>query len=175
MTPEFEQRARRVRLVIFDVDGVLTDGRLYFGADGEVLKAFDVRDGLGIKMLANQGLEVAIISGRRSAIVARRAAELGIRHLRQGVEDKGAAFEQLLAELGLAPEQAAHIGDDLIDLPVIRRAGLAIVPADADPFVAGHAHWCTRARGGRGAVREAAEAILEAQGRLAAERTRHLG
>lgn len=167
-------RASRIRLVIFDVDGVLTDGRLYFGNDGNETKAFHVRDGHGIRMLMNQGIETAVISGRQAVSVTRRMADLGVSHVQQGVHDKGQAFEELRARLDLPAEAVAFVGDDVIDLPVMTRVGFAVAVADADPFVVRHAHWQTRTAGGRGAVREVAEFILAAQGRLDAERARHL-
>ena len=167
-------KAARIQLVIFDVDGVLTDGRLYLGNDGNEYKAFHIRDGHGIKMLLEAGLEVAVISGRRAASVERRMADLGIRHAWLGVQDKRAAFDSLLTQLGLTAEQAAFVGDDLIDLPVMTRVGLAIAVRDADPFVQRHAHWQTPSRGGRGAAREVCELLLEARGQLAALRDRYL-
>ena len=167
-------KASRIQLVIFDVDGVLTDGRLYLGNDGNEYKAFHIRDGHGIKMLLDAGVEVAIISGRRAASVERRMADLGIRHACLGVQDKRAAFDSLLAQLGLTAEQAAFVGDDLIDLPVMTRVGLAIAVRDADPFVKRHAHWQTPSRGGRGAARDVCELLLEARGQLAALRDRYL-
>ena len=167
-------KAAQIQLVIFDVDGVLTDGRLYLGNDGNEYKAFHIRDGHGIKMLLEAGVEVAIISGRRAASVERRMADLGIRHAWLGVQDKRAAFDSLLTQLGLTAEQAAFVGDDLIDLPVMTRVGLAIAVRDADPFVQRHAHWQTPSRGGRGAAREVCELLLEARGQLAALRDRYL-
>ena len=167
-------KATLIQLVIFDVDGVLTDGRLYLGNDGNEFKAFHIRDGQGIKMLLDVGVEVAIISGRHSASVERRMSDLGIRHAYLGVQDKLAAFDDLRARLGLAPEQIAYIGDDLIDLPVMTRVGLAIAVRDADPFVRRHAHWRTPHRGGRGAARDVCELVLEARGQLAALRDRYL-
>ncbi len=167
-------KAARIQLVIFDVDGVLTDGRLYLGNDGNEYKAFHIRDGHGIKMLLEAGVEVAIISGRHAASVERRMVDLGIHHAYLGVQDKRAVFDSLLVRLGLTAEQAAYVGDDLIDLPVMSRAGLAIAVQDADSFVKQHAHWQTPSRGGRGAVREVCELVLEARGQLAALRDRHL-
>lgn len=167
-------KAARVRLAIFDVDGVLTDGRLYFGNDGNELKAFHIRDGHGIKMLLDAGVEVAVISGRRAASVERRLADLGVRHAHLGVEDKRSVFDASLERLGLTADQAAYVGDDLIDLPVMARVGLAIAVRDADAFVRQHAHWRTPSRGGCGAVREVCELLLEARGQLAAARERYL-
>jgi len=167
-------KAARIQLVIFDVDGVLTDGRLYLGNDGNEYKAFHIRDGHGIKMLLEAGVEVAIISGRRAASVERRMADLGIRHAYLGIQDKRAAFDNLLVRLGLTADQVAFVGDDLIDLPAMSRVGLAIAVRDADPFVKQHAHWQTPSRGGRGAAREVCELLLEARGQLAALRDRYL-
>lgn len=160
------QRAKAVRLAIFDVDGVLTDGRLYFLADGSEFKTFNTLDGHGIKMLIASGVQTAIISGRSSPVVERRAANLGIQHLIQGREDKLAVLEQLLGELGLGYEEVAYLGDDLPDLPVIRRVGLGMAVASADAFVRQHAHGITSAAGGAGAAREFCELIMRAQGTL---------
>lgn len=171
---EILERAARVRLVVFDVDGVLTDGRLYFGNDGNEYKTFHIRDGHGIKMLQANGVEIAIISGRRAMSTERRMADLGVDHVYLGVQDKLAAFQALLDDLGLAAGQVAYVGDDLVDLAVMRRVGLAVAVADADPFVARYAHWQTPSRGGRGAAREVCELLLKAQGRLDDERTRYL-
>ena len=162
MTPE--QRAARLRLVALDVDGVLTDGRLYYGPQGEALKVFDVRDGHGIKMLLNHGVEVAILSARSSDIVGTRARELGIARVLQGRGDKAAAWSELLRDAGVAAEQAGFIGDDLPDLPVLVRAGFAATVADARDEVKGVAHWVAAQAGGRGAVRAFAEFILRAKG-----------
>lgn len=166
MNNELLQRARGIRLAIFDVDGVLTDGRLYFLADGSEFKTFNTLDGHGIKMLINSGVHTAIISGRTTPVVERRARNLGIQHLYQGREDKLAVLDELLAELGLDYEQVAYLGDDLPDLPVIRRVGLGMAVASADSFVRRHAHGVTLARGGEGAAREFCELILQAQGNL---------
>ncbi len=160
------QRAKAVRLAIFDVDGVLTDGRLYFLADGSEFKTFNTLDGHGIKMLIASGVQTAIISGRSSPVVERRAANLGIQHLIQGREDKLVVLEQLLGELGLGYEEVAYLGDDLPDLPVIRRVGLGMAVASADAFVRQHAHGITSAVGGAGAAREFCELIMRAQGTL---------
>ncbi len=170
-----EQRATAVRLLVLDVDGVLTDGRLYFGADGEALKAFDVRDGHGVKLLREAGIEVAILSARRSPIVERRARELGIAQVIQGAADKGVAFAGLMHALQLTPAQCGYIGDDWPDLPALAQAGLAATVADAAPEVRQVAHWISGAPGGRGAVRELAEFILRAQGRFDELLRRHGG
>ena len=167
-------KAAQIQLIIFDVDGVLTDGRLYLGNDGNEFKAFHIRDGHGIKMLLEGGVEVAIISGRHAASVERRMNDLGVRYAYLGVNDKLTAFHSLLARLGLTAEQVAYVGDDLIDLPVMTQVGLAIAVQDADPFVKQHAHWQTPSPGGRGAARDVCELILEARGQLADLRSRYL-
>lgn len=164
---ELRERAARIRLACFDVDGTLTDGRLYFDAEGRELKAFHVHDGQGLVLLRRAGVHVALVTARHSAMVERRAAELGIEaHL--GVADKRACVEALCARLGLTPEQVAFMGDDLPDLSALRYAGLAVAPADAHPWVAARVHWSTRARGGEGAVRELCDLLLLAQGQVAA-------
>jgi 3-deoxy-D-manno-octulosonate 8-phosphate phosphatase (KDO 8-P phosphatase) len=145
------------------VDGVLTDGRLYLSPTGEELKVFHVRDGSGLVAVQRAGITVAIISGRDSAAVSRRAAELGIRHVRQGVVDKGAELDRLLTELGVEPVETACVGDDTPDLPMLRRVGLAVGVADAHPALLEAAHWITRAPGGRGAVREVCDLLLSAR------------
>jgi 3-deoxy-D-manno-octulosonate 8-phosphate phosphatase (KDO 8-P phosphatase) len=166
LTVDVTERARAVRLLVLDVDGVLTDGTLYFGDAGEVLKAFNIRDGHGLKMLAQAGVPAAIITGRSAPAVAARARNLGIDLVQQGVEDKAAALAALTAQTGVAPEHCAAIGDDVLDLPVLRRVRLAATVPDAPAVVREHAHYVTRAGGGRGAVRELCELILAAQGRL---------
>ncbi|PAV47689.1 phenylphosphate carboxylase subunit delta [Pseudomonas sp. HAR-UPW-AIA-41] len=174
MSNELLQRARAVKLAIFDVDGVLTDGRLYFLPDGSEFKTFNTLDGHGIKMLIASGVQTAIISGRKTPVVERRAQNLGIQHLFQGREDKLVVLDGLLAELGLNYEQVAYLGDDLPDLPVIRRVGLGMAVASADGFVRQHAHGVTQARGGEGAAREFCELILRAQGNLDAAQAAYL-
>lgn len=169
------RRAAAVRLLVLDVDGVLTDGRLYFGTDGEALKVFDVRDGHGVKLLREAGIEVAILSARRSPIVERRARELGITQVIQGATDKGASFAELVAGLRLAPDQCAYVGDDWPDLGALARAGFAATVADAAPEVRRIAHWVSAAAGGHGAVRELAEFILRAQGKFESLLRRHHG
>ncbi len=166
---DVQQRAAQVRLVVFDVDGVLTDGRLYYTDDGLELKAFHSRDGHGMKLLMNSGVELAIITARTSPTVSRRMESLGIRHVYQGRLEKLPAFEELIQELGLTPEQAAYVGDDIVDLPVMTRVGLAVAVADAHPLVKRHAHWQTAHPGGRGAARDVCELIMEAQGTLEAQ------
>jgi len=145
------------------VDGVLTDGKLYFLADGSEFKTFNTLDGHGIKMLISSGVRTAIISGRSTPVVERRARNLGIQHLYQGREDKLVVLDELLGELGLDYSQVAYLGDDLPDLPVIRRVGLGMAVASADAFVRQHAHGVTVAKGGEGAAREFCELIMRAQ------------
>jgi len=167
-------RAARVRLMIFDVDGVLTDGTLYYSERGEELKAFNIRDGQGMKMLAGTGVRLAIISGRRSPALAQRAANLGIDLLYEGIEDKLTAFGELTARAGLAPDACGFIGDDLIDLPVLARCGFAASVADGAPEVVARVHYVTRAAGGRGAAREVCELVMRAQGTLSGATSRYL-
>ena len=157
------EAADRIKLLVLDVDGVLTDGRLWFGAEGEALKVFHVRDGAGIKALQAAGITVAIISGRASAAVARRATELGIRHVRQGADDKAAALGELLRETGVAASLTACMGDDTPDLAVMALVALPIAVADAHPSVLAAAHHVTRLGGGRGAVREICDLLIEAR------------
>ena len=168
------ERARGVQLMSFDVDGVMTDGTLYFLESGEEMKAFNVLDGHGIKMLQEAGIRTAIFTGRRSQSVERRAKSLGIEFLHQGVEDKLGAFDSLIAALGLSHADCGHIGDDLVDLPLLRRAGFAASVPGAPAIVRSHVHYITRAAGGRGAVREVCELILQAQGKLDAALERYL-
>ena len=161
------ERARRIRVAAFDVDGVLTDGALFFADSGEELKAFSVHDGHGLRMLKDGGIAVAIISSRSSRLVEARARNLGIEHLFQGATDKLAAFEELLRRCAVSAESCAYAGDDTVDLPVMRRCGLAFSVPSAAPVVRHQAHYVTRAGGGRGAVREICEIILHAQDSLA--------
>ena len=162
------QKARAIRLLALDCDGVLTDGRLYYGNGGEELKAFHILDGHGIKLLRASGVEVAIITGRSSELVRRRAKELGVTALLQGREDKLVALDELLAERGLARDAVAYSGDDLPDLPAIRAVGLGIAPANAHDVVRDHADWVTTRRGGEGAVREITDFLMQAQDTLEA-------
>ena len=163
------ERIKPLRLVTFDVDGVLTDGGLYLSDSGEEFKRFNSLDGHGLKMLKNSGIELAIITGRTSKCVELRARNLGITRLYQGVEDKLAAMQSLLADLKLAPEQAAFMGDDVVDLPVMRRVGLALSVPAAPQIVRDHAHYVSQRNAGHGAVREVCELILGAQGNLDAQ------
>jgi 3-deoxy-D-manno-octulosonate 8-phosphate phosphatase (KDO 8-P phosphatase) len=166
-------RARAVRLALFDVDGVLTDGRLYYGPDGEAMKVFGILDGHGLRMLAQSGVATGLLSGRRSEAAATRARELGMRHVILGAEDKLAHFERLRAELGLEASQCAFVGDDLPDAPVLARCGLAVAVSNAVPEVKAICHLVTQAGGGSGAVREFCEFVMRAQGTLDAAAGRH--
>jgi len=161
-------RAKRIRVAVFDVDGVLTDGALYYTDAGEEMKAFNVHDGHGMRMLKDSGVALAIITSRNSRGVEARARNLGIELLFQGAADKLVAFNELLGRCGADAEACAYVGDDVVDLPVLKRCGLAVSVPDAPPLVRRQAHYVTRARGGRGAVREVCEVILHAQGSLAA-------
>lgn len=165
---EIYTRARNLRIAVFDVDGVLTDGTLYYLPTGEELKAFNVLDGHGMKMLQESGVKLAIISSRSSRCVEERARNLGIDLLYQGVGDKGAAFDTLLAHCGLTADTCSFIGDDVLDIPVMRRCGFAASVPDAPAMVRRQAHYVTRARGGHGAARELCELIMQAQGTLSA-------
>ena len=160
------ERAKRVRLVIFDVDGVLTDGSLFLGDDGQEYKAFHSRDGHGMTMLRQSGVTLAIITGRRSEVVRIRMESLGIAHVYQGYRDKLPAYRDIKETLGLEDAAVAYVGDDVVDLPVMRQVGLAIAVDDAHPLVVEHCHWQTGAPGGRGAGREVCEFIMRAQGTL---------
>lgn len=162
------KRAARIRLMIFDVDGILTDGSLHYGPDGELIKTFNVLDGHGIKLLQQAGVATAIISARQSALVAKRAADLGIKHLFQGVHDKRAAFEQLLAQTGIAAEETGFVGDDVIDLPILLRVGFAASVPNGHAEVRSRVHYVTQAGGGRGAARELCDFVLRAQGKYEA-------
>jgi 3-deoxy-D-manno-octulosonate 8-phosphate phosphatase (KDO 8-P phosphatase) len=157
-------RARDIKLLALDVDGVLSDGRVIYASDGSELKAFNIKDGLGIKLLQRAGITVAIITGRRSAVVGRRAAELGITHLLEGREDKLCALRELSVSLGLGLAECAYMGDDLPDLSAVRAAGLGLTVADAAAEVRAAADWCSDATGGAGAVREACEWLLRQRG-----------
>jgi 3-deoxy-D-manno-octulosonate 8-phosphate phosphatase (KDO 8-P phosphatase) len=170
----FTKRAQPIKLVIFDVDGVMTDGSLYLSDDGQEAKAFNSLDGHGMKMLMRTGVELAIITGRTSKLVQVRANNLGITRLFQGVEDKLIAYRQLLAETQLQPAATAYMGDDVVDLPVMRRCGLALTVPDAPTLVQQHAHYVTKLGGGRGAVREACEAIMRAQQTFEAQMAQYL-
>ena len=157
------ERLSAVEVMIFDVDGVMTDGRLHYGPDGDTLKVFHVQDGQGVKSLQAAGIVVAVISGRSSAAVTRRCADLGIEHVALGVEDKLASFDALRERLGKAADVCGYMGDDLIDLPVMRRVGFAATVPNAAEGVAEFAHWVSRREGGAGAVREVCDLVLSAR------------
>lgn len=160
------RKAKPIKLVAFDIDGIMTDGRLYFTSLGDEIKAFNVKDGLGLNLLRKSGVEVAIITGRTSELVNRRARDLKIDKLIQGREDKKIALLELMEQENLTAEQIAYMGDDLPDLPAIRHAGLGVTVADALPIVKQHADLITEANGGDGAVREFCDWLLQAQGNL---------
>jgi 3-deoxy-D-manno-octulosonate 8-phosphate phosphatase (KDO 8-P phosphatase) len=165
MTPlEHMQRAARVKLMIFDVDGVLTDGSLTYNAEGEITKTFFVLDGLGIQLIQKTGVQTAIISARQSPIVNTRARDLGINHVYQGIHDKRVAFAKLLEHTGMTVEQCGYIGDDVIDLPLLTKVGFAVTVPTGHPEVQHRAHYVTKAPGGRGAVREVCDLVMRAQG-----------
>jgi len=164
---DIHTKASGIRLVIFDVDGVLTDGGLFIGDDGQEYKQFNSKDGHGMVMLQNSGVGIAIITGRTSEVVRIRMASLGIQHVYQGKREKLPAYEELKASTGLDDTQIAYVGDDVVDLPVMVRVGLAITVQDAHPLTKQHAHWVTSSGGGRGAAREVCELIMDAQGSLA--------
>lgn len=159
-------RAARIRLIAFDVDGIMSDGKLYFSANGDELKGFNILDGLGLKQLMAAGITVAVITGRRSPLTEKRMSDLGIQHLMQGREDKKVALQELVRTMAVTPEQIAYMGDDLPDLPALRFAGLGITVPNGYWLVRQHADYCTQAAGGCGAVREACDLILTAQGKL---------
>lgn len=163
---ELRALAARVQLLVLDADGVLTDGRLYYGDDGEVVKAFHARDGLGLRLLRNEGVQLAVISGRAAPALERRVRDLRVHHVLLGRDDKRAALDECLLAAGVLAEEAAFVGDDVLDLPGMRAVGLSIAVADAHARVRCEAHWVTAAGGGRGAVREVADALLAARGRL---------
>lgn len=155
---------REIRLLLLDVDGVMTDGRIIYDNQGNELKAFDVKDGHGLKLLQRAGIQVGIITGRQSQVVVRRAEELGISLVYQGAKDKRVPFAEILDRLGLQPEQVAYAGDDLVDLPILRRVGFAATVADAVDEIKPHVDLITRRRGGRGAVREICDYLLREAG-----------
>lgn len=164
LNPQQLSVVKQLKLLILDVDGVLTDGRLFFDDSGREYKCFHARDGHGIKLLRQTGVEVAVISGRKSNSVTLRMQALGVEHVYQGHENKRAAFAEILQILELAPDQVAYIGDDILDLPVMRQVGFAVAVQDANFAVKHHAHWQTQAPGGLGAVREVCDLIMQAQG-----------
>ncbi len=161
---ELYARAKKIRLLILDVDGVMTDGKIVLDGDGGEIKSFNVRDGHGIKMAQAAGLTVAIITGRESRVVERRAAELGIREVHQRSRDKLATYDDLKARLGVGDGEAAYVGDDIVDIPVMLRVGLSFAVADSEDYVKDIAHAVTRRGGGAGAVREVIDLLLKARG-----------
>ncbi len=158
--------AKNIKLVIFDIDGVLTTGALYFDNNGDEYKAFNSKDGHGIRMLLECGIDAAVITGRKSELVKHRMNDLGLTTIYQGYRDKRPAFKKLLAETGVKPEHIAYVGDDVVDLPVMTQVGLSVAVGDAHDFVKQHAHYVTKVKGGCGAGREIIELILDAQGLL---------
>ena len=161
------ERAARISLLGLDVDGVLTDGTVWYTADGETVKPFSILDGLGLRLLGRAGITVAVITARDSEPLHTRARDLGIPHLHTAVSDKLATWQELLQQTGTGREAAAYMGDDLVDLRVMRASGMALTVPNAHPALLAHAHWCARRTGGHGAVREACELILAARGLLA--------
>lgn len=166
--------ARNVRLLILDVDGVLTDGKLFFDSNGGEMKGFHVADGFGIKAVQASGIELAIISGRSSTMVANRAEALGIKHLYMGSDDKLSAFREILNNTGISAEQTCFVGDDWIDLPLLSRVGFAVSVPNADEEVRSRVHWVTQLGGGEGAVRELCNLLLRTQGTYAEMLDRYL-
>ena len=160
------EKAKKIKLLVCDVDGVFSDGRIYLGNDGEELKAFHTKDGFGIKALGSSGVDVAIITGRRSTIVANRMSALNVKHIVQGQEDKLPALIHLAKQLNLTPDEMAYIGDDIPDLACILHVGLGISVSDAHPAVSAKADYTTFTRGGFGAVREVCDLIMQCQGTL---------
>lgn len=171
---DLTKKAAQIGLVIFDVDGVLTDGSLFFGDDGQEYKAFHSRDGHGMKMLQSTGVHIGIITGRTSRVVRHRMDSLGVQHVYQGQIDKLPAFEELASKLKVPVEAIAYVGDDVVDLPIMTRVGLAIAVQDAHPLVKQHAQWTTPNAGGRGAARDVCEMIMQSQGTLDAQLSKYL-
>lgn len=167
--PQLKARLQAIKLLILDVDGVMTDGGLTLGDDGQEYKTFHAHDGLGMKLLKASGVELAIITGRTSDVVKKRALSTGVAHFYQGAEDKLYAFQTLLTASGLSPEQCAFMGDDVVDLPPMRQCGVALAVPDAPALVLAHAHYVSRKKGGHGAVREVCELIMRAQGQFDAQ------
>jgi len=164
LTQEQQNKIKQLKLLILDVDGVLTDGRLFFDDHGREYKCFHARDGHGIKLLRQSGVDVAVISGRKSNTVAIRMQSLGVTHVYQGHEDKRAAFCEILRNLDLSPKQVAYVGDDVLDLPIMTQVGFSVAVADANFAVKKRADWCTQTDGGLGAVREVCDLIMLGQG-----------
>lgn len=171
---EVEERAKRIKVVIFDVDGVMTNGGLILGDDGLEYKAFHSQDGLGMKILKATGVHMALITGRTSNVVVKRAENTGVMRFHQGVEDKLEAFHELLKEFGISAEESAFMGDDVVDLPPMRRCGLALTVPHAMPLVKQYAHYTTERHAGHGAVREVCELIMKAQGTFEGQMAQYL-
>jgi 3-deoxy-D-manno-octulosonate 8-phosphate phosphatase (KDO 8-P phosphatase) len=169
LSNEVLTRARNIKLIIFDVDGVLTDGGLTIGDDGQEYKTFNTQDGLGMKLLKNSGVQMAIITGRTSNVVKQRAESTGVTHFYQGVDDKLVAYKDLIQKLNLQPEQTAFMGDDVVDMPPMLRCGLSVAVPAAPKSVLERAHYITTKEGGKGAVREVCELIMQAQNTLEAQ------
>lgn len=163
-TPDLLARAARIRLACFDVDGTLTDGGLYYADDGREMKRFHVQDGLGLRLLEDHGIAVALITARTGEVTTARARDLRLSHVHVGVADKAACLRSLRTSVGLAADEVAHMGDDLPDLPALAEAGFAVAPANAHPWILERVHWVTAARGGEGAARELCDLILQARG-----------
>lgn len=174
MLNDFATRAKKIKLAVFDVDGVMTDGRLYFLEDGSEFKSFNTLDGLGIKMLMQTGIQVAVITGRSNVVVENRINNLGIPYYYHGREDKLTALDELIVKTALNYENVAYLGDDLPDLPVIKKVGIGMAVANANDFVKRHAFATTKARGGEGAVREFCELLLLAKGQLTSIQQQYL-
>ena len=168
------ERASRIQLVIFDVDGVLTDGSLFLSDDGQEYKAFNSKDGFGMRLLQDAGIDIGIITGRESTLVKLRMKELGVSYVMQGRREKGPALDEMMELTGLTLDQIAYVGDDVVDLPIMSRVGFSIAVQDARPIVKKHAHWITENPGGRGAGRDVCELILEAHGKLDAAIQKYL-
>ncbi len=169
ISKEILARASTIKLLIFDVDGVMTDGGLTIGDDGQEYKTFNTQDGLGMKLLKTSGVQMAIITGRTSNVVKQRSESTGVAHFYQGVDDKLIAFQDLISKLNIAPEHTAFMGDDVVDMPPMLRCGLAISVPAAPESVRTRAHYVTQKHGGHGAVREVCELIMQAQGTLEAQ------
>lgn len=161
---EVLKKAKNIKLIIFDVDGVLTDGSLFYGDDGQEYKAFNSRDGHGMKMLQQSGVQIGIITGRTSDVVLHRMKNLNVQHIYQGRLEKLPAFKELIGKLDIHPEHVAYVGDDVVDLPIMIRSGLAITVPNAHDMTKQHAHWITTQPAGGGAAREICEMIMKAQG-----------
>jgi len=166
MAQDLTDKARHIALVIFDVDGVLTNGSLFYGDDGQEYKAFNSKDGHGMRMLLDSGVQIGIITGRESEVVLLRMRNLGISHVLQGRREKLPAYEEMKQMTGMTDDKIAYVGDDVVDLPVMKRVALAVAVQDAHPLVKQHAHWQTPSNGGQGAARDLCELIMDAKGTL---------